>query len=304
MSALDSPPMSTPASHLSTPTPPTQIKTPYDSIGPAYTTVCALPANRVVTANVRHLATPLLLPNTKVLDLACGTGHITRALATWGAASVLGVDVSPAMIAAAREADCNDKSISYLVADASAAGLDFTHGHPFPLITAMWLLNYARDRAQLSRFFQTIYQNLAPGGTFIGAVPNVETAKFARAGRWDGWRKYGYTLPKLVKLEEEGAAGYKMLMVAHVGGVEDSGDGGRGSGSIEKWEFSFECFLWGKECFEEVALKTGFREVEWVKPRTPQELSGREEEMEGEEEEGYWDIFRETPNCSILVVRK
>ena len=39
-----------------------------------------------------------------VLDLACGDGHYTRLVKAKGAATVVGVDISPAMIDAARHA--------------------------------------------------------------------------------------------------------------------------------------------------------------------------------------------------------
>jgi ubiquinone/menaquinone biosynthesis C-methylase UbiE len=50
-----------------------------------------------------------------VLDLACGTGLITREVARW-AESVVGLDVSEAMVQRARE-ETTDSRIRYLEGD-------------------------------------------------------------------------------------------------------------------------------------------------------------------------------------------
>ena len=75
----------------------------------------------------RHLLIPAALrllnvqPGQKVLDLCCGQGVLARALAEGGAGQVVGVDLSPALIQAAR-ARGGGEALKYMVADARALG--------------------------------------------------------------------------------------------------------------------------------------------------------------------------------------
>jgi SAM-dependent methyltransferase len=57
----------------------------------------------------------------RVLDFACGSGRVARALARSGA-EVVGIDVSEKLIALARANTDSDLGIRYLVADASTPG--------------------------------------------------------------------------------------------------------------------------------------------------------------------------------------
>jgi ubiquinone/menaquinone biosynthesis C-methylase UbiE len=75
----------------------------------------------------RHLLIPAALRlldlkgGQKVLDLCCGQGVLARALAEAGAAQVVGVDLSPALIQAARGRG-GSGNLRYVVADARALG--------------------------------------------------------------------------------------------------------------------------------------------------------------------------------------
>jgi len=63
------------------------------------------------------------LTGLSVLDLACGDGMGTRLLKRWGAARVMGVDISAQMIALARQReDAEPMGIEYRVADAATLG--------------------------------------------------------------------------------------------------------------------------------------------------------------------------------------
>lgn len=72
----------------------------------------------------RHVILPVALrlldpqPNERFLDLCCGQGVLTRMLLERGAASVLAVDASPALIAAARKRGPADRRVRYVVQDA------------------------------------------------------------------------------------------------------------------------------------------------------------------------------------------
>ena len=104
-----------------------------------------------------------------LLDLACGEGFYTRKLKQAGAAAVAGVDLSGEMIALAELAEQRQPlGCRYLVHDvATLPDLD-----AFDLVTAMYLLNYARSRAELEAFCRTVYRQLKPGGRFVGVNDN------------------------------------------------------------------------------------------------------------------------------------
>jgi len=57
-------------------------------------------------------------PGESVLDVGCGTGYFTRALASATGAQVSGVDINPEWLAYARQR--NASNLSYVVADARA----------------------------------------------------------------------------------------------------------------------------------------------------------------------------------------
>jgi SAM-dependent methyltransferase len=120
-----------------------------------------------------------------VADLACGEGHYTRRLRRAGAARVLGVDRSPAMIELARaEEAARPLGVEYVVADCSgpiAAG-------PFDLVVAAYLLNYARDRAELAALCRGVARLLKPTGRFVA----VDTNPDLDLGRTSVFRGYGF----------------------------------------------------------------------------------------------------------------
>jgi toxoflavin synthase len=104
-----------------------------------------------------------------VLDLACGEGHYTRMIRRRGAARVVGVDLSGEMIALAKSQEAGDPlGIEYIHSSAQ----DLRSVGPFDVVTAAYLLNYARDRDDLAAMCHTIAANLKPGGRFVGVNGN------------------------------------------------------------------------------------------------------------------------------------
>ena len=100
-------------------------------------------------------------PLRRVLDLGCGAGPLSRRLCDAGF-STWGLDVSPALIALARERipkaqfECG----SILDAELPRATAAAAVGE---------VLNYATlpDRSALTRVFQRVYDALHPGGVFL-----------------------------------------------------------------------------------------------------------------------------------------
>ncbi len=91
-------------------------------------------------------------PGRRTLDVGCGEGRVTRDL-TARAHRVVGVDTSPTLLTAAREADPDGE---YLLADAAA--LPFADGE-FDLVV---LLN-------MIPFFEELARVAAPAGTVVFA---------------------------------------------------------------------------------------------------------------------------------------
>ena len=105
----------------------------------------------------------LVTPATRsLLDLGCGTGSITMAMAARmpEAARVVGVDLSPEMIAVARaRAPAHD----WRVGDLTAPPVEET----FDLIVICFhTLQVLLDDADLARCFRGVAARLAPGGRF------------------------------------------------------------------------------------------------------------------------------------------
>ena len=106
-----------------------------------------------------------------ILDLGCGSGFYTRQLKQRGAESIVGVDLAPKMIEAARAEEAREPlGIEYIVEDVAALG---KLGN-YDLIVASYLLNCLPTQAQLSKVCQSIYANLKPGGRFVTLNDNVQ----------------------------------------------------------------------------------------------------------------------------------
>lgn len=103
-----------------------------------------------------------------VLDLGCGTGLMALALSDLPLGPWVGVDLSPRMLAAARQRG--------LYAELHEADLPAYLAHEakhFPLILAGDVLPYFGDLAAL---FQAIAARLVPGGQFLCSVESLEGA--------------------------------------------------------------------------------------------------------------------------------
>jgi SAM-dependent methyltransferase len=95
-------------------------------------------------------------PGERVLDLGCGTGHLTAKIAESGAV-VVGIDSSPAMVAQARQ---NYPQLKFQL----ASGENFRTEIPFDAVFSNAALHWMLDQNAVS---DTICQVLRPGGRFI-----------------------------------------------------------------------------------------------------------------------------------------
>jgi SAM-dependent methyltransferase len=179
-----------------------------------------------------------------VLDLACGEGIYARRMRRDGAACVVGVDLSEAMIALARAEERREPlGIDYVVGDAASLGRIGS----FDRVVASYLLNYARTREQLLQFCRTIYENLVEGGRFAGFNNNPAQPPESYASS----RKYGFI--------KSGAT------------PQREGDVIRFTNFIDGGEFSLDNYYLSKETHEWAFEAAGFRSFQWRPPRVSEE---------------------------------
>jgi len=167
----------------------------------------------------------------RVLDLGCGTGHLTQQIHERGGI-VTGIDSSPEMIWHAKE---TYHDVDFEVAD----GTDFHFEKPFDAVfsnaTLHWILN--ADAA-----IKCVYENLKPGGRFVAEMGGKGNMGKIIAATQKALGAHGYTnlakaqqwyFPSLgeytSKLE---AAGFRVTFAAHFDRDTLLQDGRQG---VAKW---------------------------------------------------------------------
>ncbi|GIV97095.1 MAG: methyltransferase type 11 [Herpetosiphonaceae bacterium] len=95
-------------------------------------------------------------PGERILDIGCGTGHLTRAIADAGAL-VLGIDSSPEMIERARSAY---PGLDFQLADARSFALPGSFDAIFSNAALHWI-------PQADQVAARIAENLKPGGRLV-----------------------------------------------------------------------------------------------------------------------------------------
>lgn len=107
----------------------------------------------------------------RILDLGCGTGHLTNQIAARGA-EILGIDASPDMIAEAKKAY---PDLRFEISDAR----EFVTAQPFDAIFSNAVLHWIRPP---ERVIERIAANLKPGGRLVaefGGKGNIQTIERA-----------------------------------------------------------------------------------------------------------------------------
>jgi trans-aconitate 2-methyltransferase len=100
-----------------------------------------------------------------IVDLGCGTGHLTRTLAErWPTARVLGVDNSASMLEQARPLTLPGR-LEFVQADIA----DWSCAQPIDLLVSNAALHWVGDH---ERLIPRLAALLAPGGTLAVQMPN------------------------------------------------------------------------------------------------------------------------------------
>jgi SAM-dependent methyltransferase len=253
----------------------------YNTIGTHYNDMKAIPAAKLERSNVHEAVAPYV-SGTNVLDLACGTGYSSLALLERGATSVVGVDVSQAMVDGAKSAAKianGEEEAKFLVGDCSKHV--FFEGGPFDLVVAAWLLNYASGGEEMANMFECTRMNLKKGGVFVGITPPPveDLEQEAELAKGDPWRKYGLSLLYNEQIKD----GYKTRVIGHV--LPETGE--------------FENYRLKQRVYEESASKGGLQGIiYWKKITLPQ----NHEDVLGKFEDGFWDYDLGSPHFSVMQV--
>ena len=112
------------------------------------------------------------LPGRTILDLACGTGSLTRELALRGY-EMIGADQSPEMLAEAAEKNRGAAPIEPIFLCQSMEKLDL-YGTVDACVCCLDSVNYVTDPKKLQRAFGRVHLFLTPGGLFLFDVNSPE----------------------------------------------------------------------------------------------------------------------------------
>jgi SAM-dependent methyltransferase len=208
---------------------------PYDAIATQYQRTRGSPLRRYVEqySFMRMLGD---VRDRAVLDLACGDGCYTREIARRGAHRVLGVDISARMIQLAREQGSPEQAgIDYLVCDVQ----HLRDLGPFDVVSAAYLLHYARDRAELARMCRSIARQLPPGGRFVTLNENPDQP----AERYGGYLRYGFSKSVVPPRVEGSPISYAMVSGREL--------------------FRFEAYHYERRTYEQALIGAGFSDIQW-----------------------------------------
>ena len=138
------------------------MTTNYDFIAEEYEKLKTQPWRQYVEA-YSYLKFIGSVTSMSILDLACGNGFYTRIFHEKEASEVYGVDLSKEMIELAIQKEQTlNQNIQYYVSNV----INFRIQKTFDLITASYLLNYAKNEEDLRKMAQTIHTHLKPGAYF------------------------------------------------------------------------------------------------------------------------------------------
>ncbi|GGV19188.1 hypothetical protein GCM10010495_37650 [Kitasatospora herbaricolor] len=240
----------------------------YDEIGEAFEGFKTLPLARYGEVP-GFLSLVGDVKGRSILDLASGTGFYSREFKRRGASHVLGVDISSAMVDAARALEDGDPlGVHYEVGDVARLR---AFEPPFDIAVAVQLFNYADDVATIERMCRAVHRSVVDGAEFFVFTQNPDL-------RFDGpsLAKYGFLCESL---GEETEIGPRVRITA-----------------LLDPPISFVANPPSREVLERSLRAAGFKDITWV----PLEISDAGLRAYGEE---FWADFTANPPLAMLRCR-
>jgi SAM-dependent methyltransferase len=233
----------------------------YDRIGSQYQESKRLPFREFVEAHSMFSLLPDLAGRS-VVDLACGDGIYSRKLMQAGAASVVGVDISPEMIALAeRGEEFQPLGVRYVVADVATVEFD----EPFDIALCSYLFNYARSRAELRTLVENVHHLVRSGGLVVGCndYPDNPPAHF------DRYRPYGFIKIGAAEPREGDRITYRFF-------------------NPDDTAFEIDNYFLPTDAYRDEFARAGFTSFDWVMPEvSPAGLETCPA--------GFWDAYLDSP---------
>lgn len=152
-------------------------------------------------------------PGDRVLDVACGTGDLSQAFASAGAAHVTGLDFTPAMLDHARiKQQRLDASVGakLVYVEGDAQQLQYSDGSFDVLSIAFGIRNVAEPKRAIAEFFRV----LRPGGRLV--ILEFDRPSFAPI-RWFNDFYCGWVMPRTATMISGDTSGAYKYLPASVG---------------------------------------------------------------------------------------
>jgi ubiquinone/menaquinone biosynthesis C-methylase UbiE len=239
----------------------------YDRIGPEYQESKLLPFR----LHVEEHTTFGLLPDLEglsIVDLACGEGIYARKLRRRGAARVVGVDISPEMIALAERAEVAvPLGIEYVRADVASVELV----ERFDIAYCSFLFNYAASRTQLRSLIESVRRLVRPGGLVVGCndYPENPPELFGR------YRPYGFVKIGDAHPVEGSTITYRFY-------------------NPDGTPFDLDNYFMSTATYQQEFAAAGFTSFDWVMPTVSPEGAAAFAP-------GFWDDYLEAPPMASFI---
>ncbi|KAK0609959.1 S-adenosyl-L-methionine-dependent methyltransferase [Bombardia bombarda] len=136
----------------------------YDFVGPAYE--AAFQGLKTQAASVEWLLSQLEtmgIERATIVDIGCGSGRPVCSILADGGHDILGIDISPVMIAAARERVPNARFEQMDIRDFSSPD------NYYDAVTAYFSMVAFVTQQEIMDFVAKIYRMVRPGGLFVFA---------------------------------------------------------------------------------------------------------------------------------------
>jgi 2-polyprenyl-3-methyl-5-hydroxy-6-metoxy-1,4-benzoquinol methylase len=174
-----------------------------------------------------------------ILDLGCGTGYYAKELRRRGAARVVGVDVSEAMIRATTAQEQKAPlGVEYVRGDAGA----LERLGEFDIVAGIHLLHYGQSLEHLNGMCQSISKNLKPGGRFVGYQLNYDIAREPHY-----YDKYCFN----VRISEQARDGQPFVFSVTLGNYTSP---------------DITAYYWSKKSLESALHDVALTDVRWTVP--------------------------------------